>query len=411
MKRKVFSLFLALVLVLALVSCDNVTSIMGKMGENVMGADETQAAAAVETVTKTEETKAEETKKEETKTQTTHEETTYEEDADGNVVATTKSNSTAVVIEAGAKSVSYTDSTGNSKSLFTVGKVKDQTVNTEKKVANDGTTTITTTTVTKDAEGNIKTVTVTTDGEGNETKKETKVTNSKYEEIEESKFGEGYNAVVVGSYSLPVADEDVSKLETVLPPQDLTEVAKSLEGTTKDKVVEKLNEKVTEDSTRKAAVGSATLVKSAMNIFAKNDSSESDKKSDTSDSTRASVTDTSAAEGETPDLKTVLEKVKENINDVGNGEKLTNGDVLIMKALTNVIVVASDHFEQIQNIMREYSKNNESGMSAEAAALMNEVVDTVLQTLNIFVASCNSSSIFGNLGLDKLASQALQYVM
>ncbi len=50
MKRKLMTAFVAIMLVVSLVSCDAVVNIMGKMGTNVAGADKKQVEAAVESV-------------------------------------------------------------------------------------------------------------------------------------------------------------------------------------------------------------------------------------------------------------------------------------------------------------------------------------------------------------------------
>lgn len=79
---------IALVLITALISCDNISSIMKKMGENVAGTDETYVAEAAERTKVAEEDKTKAEKTENTKigetTLTTSTKITYTDKKDGN---------------------------------------------------------------------------------------------------------------------------------------------------------------------------------------------------------------------------------------------------------------------------------------------------------------------------------------
>ncbi len=87
MKQKITIALLALVLITALVSCDNISSIMSKMGENIAGTDETYVAEAAESVKVAEEDKTKAEKAENTKvgetTLTTSTKITYSDKKDG----------------------------------------------------------------------------------------------------------------------------------------------------------------------------------------------------------------------------------------------------------------------------------------------------------------------------------------
>lgn len=96
MKQKISLIIIALVLITALISCDNLSSIMSKMGENVAGPDETYVAEATESAKVAEEDKTKAEKTENTKV--------------GETILTT------------ATKITYTDnSDGKEKELITVG--------------------------------------------------------------------------------------------------------------------------------------------------------------------------------------------------------------------------------------------------------------------------------------------------
>lgn len=88
MKQKISITIIALVLITALISCDNISSIMKKMGENVAGTDETYVAEAAERTKVNEEDKTKAEKTENTKigetTLTISTKITYTDKKDGN---------------------------------------------------------------------------------------------------------------------------------------------------------------------------------------------------------------------------------------------------------------------------------------------------------------------------------------
>lgn len=401
MKRKLLSVLLVLALIASLVSCDGVVDFMGKMGSNVMGADEKQAAAAVETVTKTEVKEAEKVEESEKTKESTNPivtETKTETNQDGSTTTTEVSKSSKVEIDENAKTVKYTDSTGASRSLFTVGKV------TQTK-----TTTTKTTTTSKTEEGS--------DGKTETTTDESKEEKKDYD-----------NAVVLSAeVVIPVNDsKDVEKLATVLPPQDLTTVKESLEGSSKDKVVEELKKEVEKGSdTEKAAQGTATLMKVTIDAFDEDseEESEGDKKvadnvnnavlrrvsrdlaADGKVSQEESSTETAEPPISAEDVNKILDKLKANIKSASNGElTLTNGDILILKSFTNLVACVTENIEKIMQLVEKY-QNAGADVSVddaidEVSSALNSVVDSAMETITIFMATYKTSAIFYVEGYD-----------
>lgn len=106
--------------------------------------------------------------------------------------------------------------------------------------------------------------------------------------------------------------EKLEKIESVLPPADVSEINSVLQGNGSEEAKKQLSETVTDETTKKAAEGTATLVSVLLE-----------------QSTESS--------SDTPEVvKTINSNISEALNKNSDTE-LTNGDVVALKALTNVL--------------------------------------------------------------------------
>lgn len=301
MKQKISLIIIALVLITALISCDNLSSIMSKMGENVAGPDETYVAEAAESAKVAEEDKTKAEKAENTKV--------------GETTLTT------------ATKITYTDkNNGKEKELITVG-------------------------------------------------------------IKTDEGGKEVQVIAIGGKAIPLPDTitaDVAGITSLLPPKDLKEITAIIDGSGKDKLIELLNTPVTDETTLKAAKGTATLIQGLMEV--------------------ASV---AIGEDESNKAKALVDSITTGLKESLDPEKekeLTMGDVIVLQALTNIITDAS---EEVLSLISSDKKEDESSGSIEKTessptALLEKANDSIMETVSILNNVSDATSAFGGLDLETI---------
>lgn len=429
MKRKLSLSLLAIILIVSIVSCDGgIVGFMGKMGENILGVDSAEVAKKVTssiTVSADEESKAEKKEENETTTTTTNysdqntaendvkylissntnlsEETKNEAgtikvsnvktDGDKTVAEITVTEKTTTVTKDETSDIKFKTTSGEQKTLFTIKATTSTVTSTN--------TTYTATIGSNDSE-------ITPDLVKGETKEttETKVT--------------GEPKVEILGVSVQIDNDSAAKLltiESILPPSDLKDIEASLAGNASASVKETLKETVSDETTKKAVEGTATLVSVLLDSFLpqdKNDedSTDSDKDSDSSSSQPVSI------------ATTIQKNIAAAIDPTNTEKELTNGDVVALKAMTNVITkLPEDVIKAFSNSEGDSSQSGSSGEGQDAGKegatspedpkkeedssnivnkLGEEVVDEVMSTLTLLNEVSETSTVFNGLDLSSL---------
>ena len=308
MKRKLSSLILALLLVVTLISCDAAVSVMGAMGNNILGVDKSTLDSAVNSVTVSDENK--------TVTETITDEEKKVDDK------TTLSS---------GKKLTYKTSDGEVKTLFTVG----TTTNNQQVIVVDGET-------------------------------------------------------------IPVSsDVNLEDIVSILPPQDLTEVANALgsSGKSKEEMVKALDKVISDENTKEATKGTATILKGLLGIIPTSSGSSS-----TRALTRDGESDSSDAGQK---INAAFNTIVENLNaSLSNPDKLTMGDVVILQSITNLLNVAAKDVVTLLGLTNGGSDSSDPMETVKK--LLNESETAIKQTLTILNSAANSSSIFKGAGLSEI---------
>lgn len=195
---------------------------------------------------------------------------------------------------------------------------------------------------------------------------------------------------------LPNSNVDLSKVESVLPEKNIDDVITALEGKGKDQILEELKKEVTDKETEKAAKGTATVIQAVLEE-AKSGMDESTNK----------------------DVKETLDKIVENLNkitsDSSEEKKITQGDVVILQALSNLVYSSTD---DILDLVDLGSKNNSSGeekteeqkeadkkkQEEAMKTLLDKANDSAMGLVNVVNKASSSSPIFSDVDISSLIS-------
>lgn len=195
---------------------------------------------------------------------------------------------------------------------------------------------------------------------------------------------------------LPNSNVDLSKVESVLPEKNIDDVITALEGKGKDQILEELKKEVTDKETEKAAKGTATVIQAVLEE-AKSGMDESTNK----------------------DVKETLDKIVENLNkitsDSSEEKKITQCDVVILQALSNLVYSSTD---DILDLVDLGSKNNSSGeekteeqkeadkkkQEEAMKTLLDKANDSAMGLVNVVNKASSSSPIFSDVDISSLIS-------
>ncbi len=186
--------------------------------------------------------------------------------------------------------------------------------------------------------------------------------------------------IAVEEFALVLNDKvktDITTIEAILPPQDLTEVVNTLESSGKEALLTALSKPITDDNTKKAAEGTVTLVKALL------------------ETTELSMSDSTDSE-----VKTLVEDVQKGLS---KSEDLTMGDVVVLQALTNVITSSGNAVLDAVDKM-----NKDEGDSVDAKTVLGDVYDDTMKTVNVLNTVSGSTSAFKDLNLTNIVNKFMK---
>ena len=167
------------------------------------------------------------------------------------------------------------------------------------------------------------------------------------------------------SLELTKATGNLSEVKSVLPPQSLDTILSTLDGNGKDELLKKLNESISDETTKKAAQGTKKVLLALIEQC--NDST---------------------------DENDIVDKIIKNMK--GDGE-LTVGDLIVLQSMTNVI---ADATSAVIGIVKEGKFDN-------AKKLLDSAYDTVVTTASIINSVSGTTTILNGIDLSKEISGLL----
>lgn len=197
--------------------------------------------------------------------------------------------------------------------------------------------------------------------------------------------------VEIAGIELPLnTTAKVSEIKAVLPPSDLSEIKAGLDGNAKEKVLEELSKPVEDEKTKEAVTGTATIIQAMFDTMGLNDKSDDEKKDDSAGA------------------MAIVTKINDNLNaalsSTDNSKQLTNGDVVALKAITNVLVSVST--ETVETLNK--ALNSETGESGKGDDLMTELVNDIGKeaesTLLLINNVSSTSSVFEGVDVGSILS-------
>ncbi len=193
------------------------------------------------------------------------------------------------------------------------------------------------------------------------------------------KTNEGTQVIAVGDFALTLSDKvttDVSSITAVLPPQDLSSVVETLESSGKDALLVELSKPITDETTKEAAQGTATLVKGLMEM------------------TAGSMSDGTDEE---------VKKIVENVNKGLESNNLTMGDVVVLQAVTNIITASGN---TVLETVDKLDKNE--GDSVDAKTVLGDVYDDAMDTVFVLNNVSDSTSAFKGIDLTNIVNKFMK---
>lgn len=181
--------------------------------------------------------------------------------------------------------------------------------------------------------------------------------------------------IAIGDFAIKLEDvqTDVSSIEAVLPPQDLSSVVNTLGSSGKDALLEELKKEITDEDTKKAAKGTATIVKGLMEMTSKN-------------------------LGDNPDPE--VTKIVDSVNEGLGSENLTMGDVVVLQAVTNILATSGGTV--IDSVKK---MDDSSGEKVDAKTVLGEVYDDAMTTVNVLKTVKDSTSAFKDVDLTNIMNK------
>ncbi len=181
--------------------------------------------------------------------------------------------------------------------------------------------------------------------------------------------------IAIGDFAIKLEDvqTDVSSIEAVLPPQDLSSVVNTLGSSGKDALLEELKKEITDEDTKKAAKGTATIVKGLMEMTSKN-------------------------LGNNPDPE--VTKIVDSVNEGLGSENLTMGDVVVLQAVTNILATSGGTV--IDSVKK---MDDSSGEKVDAKTVLGEVYDDAMTTVNVLKTVKDSTSAFKDVDLTNIMNK------
>ncbi len=200
--------------------------------------------------------------------------------------------------------------------------------------------------------------------------------------------GKDVQVISRDGYVLTLPDEvtaDVSGINSLLPPKKdaLKKITEALDGSSKAELIETLKSPVEDETTLKAAEGTATLVLGMM---------EAVEKTLITENTKSEVKDL---------VESVITGLKDTLDPKKEDKKMTMGDVVVLQAVTNII---SDAADEVFNLVgKDEGKKEEGSETTEdtsPAELIEKANDSIMATVAVLNNVTEASSAFGSVNLE-----------
>lgn len=188
----------------------------------------------------------------------------------------------------------------------------------------------------------------------------------------------GDQVIAVSDFALTLkgVKTDVSSIKAILPPQDLSSVVETLESSGKDALLKELSKTITDETTREAAEGTATLMKGLIEVAGNSLGNDAD-----------------------PEVVKIVDSVKEGLDS----EDLTMGDVVVLQALTNIITTSGN---TVLDAVDKMDKGK--GESVDAKTVLGDVYDDAMKTVYVLKTVKDSTSAFKEVDLTNIMDKFMK---
>ncbi len=195
-------------------------------------------------------------------------------------------------------------------------------------------------------------------------------------------IGIGSSGAVTLSKTSDETREALGKIETVLPPQDISLITSALEGSGKAETLEKLGKPIEDEATKKAAEGTKTVIVALLE--------------------NAQFTPAEDADEKTKKASEVVNTILENLtkkDETGEAKDLTMGDLIVLQTITNVISDSSS------SVIEVFSGEGDSSKAVED--VLDKANDSLVGTASILNTVSGTTTMFEGVDLEKLIGMVM----
>ncbi len=195
-------------------------------------------------------------------------------------------------------------------------------------------------------------------------------------------IGIGSSGAVTLSKTSDETREALGKIETVLPPQDISLITAALEGSGKAETLEKLGKPIEDEATKKAAEGTKTVIVALLE--------------------NAQFTPAEDADEKTKKASEVVNTILENLtkkDETGEAKDLTMGDLIVLQTITNVISDSSS------SVIEVFSSDGDTSKAVED--VLDKANDSLVGTASILNTVSGTTTMFEGVDLEKLIGMVM----
>lgn len=189
-----------------------------------------------------------------------------------------------------------------------------------------------------------------------------------------------------GAVTLPKTTDEtkkaLDKIETVLPPQDISLITSALEGSGKAETLEKLSKPIEDEATKKAAEGTKTVIVALLENAKFEASEDADEKTK-----KASEV-----------INTILDNLTKK-DEEGETKDLTMGDLVVLQTITNVISDSSS------SVLEVFSGDGDTSKAVED--VLDKANDSLVGTASILNTVSGTTTMFEGVDLEKLIGMVM----
>ncbi len=204
------------------------------------------------------------------------------------------------------------------------------------------------------------------------------------------KTNDGKTVIGIGSggaVTLPKTSaetiEALNKIETVLPPQDISLITSALEGSGKAETLEKLSKPIEDEATKKAAEGTKTVIVALLENAKFEAGADADEKTK-----KASEV-----------INTILDNLTKKDEETGETKDLTMGDLVVLQTITNVISDSSS------SVLEVFSGGSDTSKAVED--VLDKANDSLVGTASILNTVSGTTTMFDGVDLEKLIGMVM----